>query len=784
MKKTLKRTSVTLVASSLVTQAILPATGVVGVALVAATVSSKAHASSKVDVGQSILEINANKPIASTNMFHMQNSNTIVLDVIGVDRTFDNVVVENDPLIEKVVTRIVGDKARVVITTKQPVKYGVEVAGTTIIAKFAPSEAFESLTPSQPAVAPAVVAEAVKNGNEWKEETKRAISQEELNKLVSQMREDTNKTAAQNGVTVTPLKVTETAPQNELNIHELRKINLKKENSKVTKIVFDLSTSDVSPEVQKTGDRLLINLPGVSIPSELQRRVSTESLGTAVKVLDVTTQKNSGRIALEVANNWEYSFYQADKQFAIVVKTIDENAETKKYTGKPLTISFQDIEVRALLQVIADFTNLNIMTSDNVQGSMTLRLKDVPWDQALDLILDARGLQKVKEGNVIRIATNEEVEKSNESKLKLKDQGAALEKLKLEFFPINYYKAEDLKAVLEGAGGKDGGSGSSKEGGGGKNVSLLSNRGSIGVDVRNNILMVQDTEDSLQYVRSIIKKLDVPVRQVLIEAKIVIAEDSFGRELGSRFGIRGFNQKSNSSQGIGGNIVESGNVAGGSLDPVTPVTNLAAAALNGFSAGSIGFTLLNVSGNALGLELSALENKNKGKVLSSPRLLTTDNTKAVIEQGSEIPYITPGSGDSPPTVSFKKAVLKLDVTPQITPNGRVIMDLEIRKDTIGQLVNVQGGGQVPSIDTRSINNKISVTNGQTVVLGGIYEISNRDDVTKIPFFGDIPLIGNFFKHKGKGEDKGELMIFITPHIIEDEDLDDAAPVEINLSAKK
>lgn len=777
MIKTIKKTSLTLVASSLVAQAAVPATGMVGIALVAASISNKAHASSKVDIGQSILEINANKPVSSTNMFHMQNSNTIVLDIVGVDRTFDNVVVENDPLVEKVVTRIVGDKARIVITTKQPVKYAVEVEGTKVFAKFSPSETFESLTPSQPPVSPQVVAEAVKNGNEWKEDSKRIISEQELEKIVAQMRKDTSKTAAEHGVQVTPLNVSETTTvQENIQISELKKINLKKESSKSTKIVFDLNTSDFSPEIQKVGERLLINLPGVSIPSELQRRVSTESLGTAVKVLDVSTQKNSGRISLEIDNSWDYSFYQADKQFALTIKTIDAVEEAKKYTGKPLTISFQDIEVRALLQVIADFTNLNIMTSDNVQGSMTLRLKDVPWDQALDLILESRGLQKVKEGNVIRIATNEEVEKSNESKLKLKDQGEALEKLKLEFFPINYYKAEDLKAVLEG-GNKDG---VAKDG---KSVSLLSNRGSIGVDVRNNILMVQDTEDSLHYVRTIIKKLDVPVRQVLIEAKIVIAEDSFGRELGSRFGIRGFNQRSNSSQGIGGNIIESGNVASGGTDPVTPLTNLAAASLNGFSAGSIGFTLLNVSGNALGLELSALENKNQGKVLSSPRLLTTDNTKAVIEQGSEIPYITPASGDSPPTVSFKKAVLKLDVTPQITPNGRVIMDLEIRKDTIGQLVNVQGGGQVPSIDTRSINNKISVSNGQTVVLGGIYEITNRDDVTKIPFFGDIPILGNFFKHKGKGEDKGELMIFITPHIIEDEDLDDATPVEINLTAK-
>lgn len=782
MKKTLKKSSITLVASSLVAQAAVPATGVIGVALVAATLSNKAHAQSKVEMGQSILEINANKPISSTNMFHMKNSNTVILDVNGVDRTFSNISVENDPLIEKVTTRVVGNKARLVITTKQPVKYSATVNGNMIVAKFAPSAEFEALNPpSEVPPAPQAVAEGVKNGNEWKEENKRIVSKEELDSMVAKVNLEREKTEKSNGVTVKPVTVVQ-APKavvmtdNALNVHELRKINMKKDNSKVTRVVFELNDATVTPEVKKVGDRLLIDLKGVSVPTELQRRISTESLGTAVKVLDVTTQNNNGRIALEVANKWDFSFYQADNQFAVIIKTVDAVEEAKKYTGKPLTVSFQDIDVRALLQVIADFTNLNIMTSDSVSGSMTLRLKDVPWDQALDLILDARGLQKIKEGNVIRIATNEEVEKSNESKLKLKNQGDALEKLKLEFFPINYYKAEELKAVLDG-GDK---AVDAKEA---KSVRLLSARGSVGVDVRNNILMVQDNEESLQYIRSIIKKLDVPVRQVLIEAKIVIAEDSFGRELGSRFGVRARSSGNNHSIGIGGNITESGEVAGNGSATVTPLTNLAAAALGGFNPGAIGLTLLNVNGNALGLELSALENNNKGKVLSTPRLLTTDNTKAVIEQGTQIPYVTPGSANAPPTVSFKKAVLRLNVTPQITPNGRVIMDLEIRKDTIGQLVNIQGGGQIPSIDTRSINNKISVSNGQTVVLGGVYELTNRDDISKIPFFGDIPFVGEFFKHKGKSEKKGELMIFVTPHIIEDEDLDDSSPVEINLAKK-
>lgn len=779
MKKALNKSSITMLAASMMAQAtpltLTKATLVTGATILAMSVSKSANAQN----GKSILELTVSKQVKDPIIFHIKESNNIVVDIYGVDKNFKGVpTIENDPLVDKVLTKLVGDRLRLIIQTKKPVKYKSFQESGKVFVQLEESKEYENISYVQPEIKEEPVTlkldkQSIKNVDaQWTEKSNRiaGLSNSERQAII-------DKVNAENG---TPKKVLPTYTQEvttENSFVELKKINVRKDG-KETKVVFDVSSASASPEVKKVGNKLVIDLKGVSIPNELQRRVSTESLGTAVKSLDVSTQQNQGRIILEVDDNWDYSFYQMDKQFAVSVKSIVHDEKAKKYTGKPLTISFQDIDVRAVLQVIADFTNLNIMSSDQITGSMTLRLKDVPWDQALDLVLESRGLQKVSEGNVIRIATNEEVEKTNEAKLKLKTQNESLEPLKLEFFQINYYKAEELKAVLEGK--VKGETGKTNE-----KIMLLSTRGSVGVDTRNNMLLVQDTEESLKYVRNIIKKLDIPTRQVLIEAKIVIAEDSFGKELGSKFGIRASKRNGNHAIGVGGEIVESANIAAGGTDPTRVVSSLAAAAINGFSAGAIGFTLLNLgNGNALGFELSALENSNRGKVLSSPRLLTTDNRKALIEQGTEIPYVTPASGDSPPTISFKKAVLKLEVTPQITPNGRVIMDLEIRKDTIGQLVNVQGGGQVPSIDTRNMKNQITVADGQTVVLGGVYEITNRDDITKIPFFGDIPGLGNLFKNKSKSEEKGELLIFITPHVIEDEDLDtDTGNSEITLEKK-
>lgn len=702
---------------------------------------------------KSIVTLNFTKGISQEpKIVAIPGSNQIIIDLPEVDKNFNTPSVQhNDPLISKIFTRVVDNKFKVIIETKQPVKFKFIKAENKGILLLEESPFFHNEATGEK------IATAVKTGvpisglsNNWSN--------------------------------ISTPTVAGTTPNAAYTFTEITKINLKKDNGKNTKISIDFSSKTAAPVMKKEGNKLIVDFKNVSIPSELQRRVNTESLNSMTQVMDVSMLQSNGKIVLEQKDNWDYSFYQLEKQFVIDIKPISQQEEEKKYIGKKLSISFQDMEVRAILQVIADFTGLNIMSSDKVTGTMTIRLKDVPWDQALDLVLESRGLQKVKDGNVVWIATAEEVTANNRTKLELQTQNVELEPLKLEFFQINYYKAEELKKVLEGKSDNTGSSGNNNV------ISMLSKRGTIGVDPRNNVLFIQETEEKLKELRKLIRKLDIANKQVLVEAKIVIADSDFGRDLGSRFGVKYRRQNGNGGIGLGGTLTESSNQAAGVAQAITPQSNLASQGINSITPGVIGLTLLNMaSGNALGIELSALEINNRGKVLSSPRLLTADNKKATIEQGTEIPYVTPGSSGSPPTVSFKKAVLQLDVTPQIAPNGKVVLDLNIRKDSIGQNIPVQGGGQIPSIDTKNINTMVTVNNGQTVVLGGVYEIESKDDLSKIPFISDIPLLGNLFKHSTKNEAKGELMIFITPYIIEEADLDETGkeekPNEINLNKK-
>lgn len=667
---------------------------------------------------KSSLQLQFDKPLNSTPVVkHVNGKNELIIELDGADRHLAPPPISaNDPLISDVSVKTVDGKVQMIVTTKTPVKYvyvGQGVGGSLILEE---SDSFQNINAVNVNNAPVV--------------------------------------AVDSGLT------------------EVTKVNFKKDGVKNGKLTVNLNHSNFTPTVKREDDKLTVEFKNVMIPVELQRRVNADNVGTVTENIDISSVKNNAKIVLEQKENWDYSFYQVGNQFVVEVKSSDKTTQEKKYSGKPITISFQDMDVRAILQVIADFTGLNIISSDKVAGTMTIRLKDVPWDQALDLVLEARGLQKIRDGNVIWVATGDEVTANNENKLKLKNQNEMLDPLKLEFFQINYYKADDLKNVIEGDKNNAMGGGSKS----GEAVSFLSKRGSVGVDARNNIIFVQDTEDKLREVRKIIKKLDVANKQVLVEAKIVIAKDSWGRELGTRFGARGATNNPNTNLGISNNMQNSMDAAGKLANNVVqPWTNFAAKAINGVNPGSIGLTLLNMgNGNMLNVELSALEQTQQGKVLSSPRLLTADNKKAVIEQGTEVPYVTPGSANSPATVTFKKAVLKLEVTPQISPNGKIAMELNIRKDTIGQLVNVQGGGQIPSIDTKNISTLVTVNNGQTVVLGGVYEIADENDVNKIPLLGDIPVLGWLFKDNSKSKIKGELMIFITPYIVDDEYLDDGS----------
>jgi type IV pilus assembly protein PilQ len=570
--------------------------------------------------------------------------------------------------------------------------------------------------------------------------------------------------------------------------HALRDIDFRRGRNGEGRIVVDLSDNNAGIDIRQQGRQLIVDFQKTTVPRNLERRMDVADFNTPVVTIDTFQQNDTARMVIEPKGIWEHSAYQADNRFIVEIKPVADDPNKlvqgtrAGYKGEKLSLNFQNIEVRAVLQVIADFTGLNIVTSDTVQGSLTLRLKDVPWDQALDIILQTKGLDMRKNGNIVLIAPREELALKEKQQLESQAQINDLEPLQTEMFQLNYAKAQDLVNILTvGKAGTD------------ANARFLSKRGTAFIDPRTNILFVTDIASRLEEVRRVIRQIDTSVRQVLIEARIVIADDKFARQLGVRFGQQTgatlFGRRY--AYGSGGSLSTTPvvSLSGGQGGTVTretrtqtPFELASGIASAGYSdspqlnvnlpvanaAGQLALTLINLgSGNLINLELSALEADNRGKVVSSPRVITGDNQKAHIEQGTEIPYVTPGSANSPATVSFKKAVLALDVTPQITPDGRVIMQVEIRKDSVGELVNVQGGGQVPAIDTKNVLTSIAVNNGDTAVIGGIYEEVIRNDVTKVPFLGDVPVVGYLFKTNSRSSQKTELLIFLTPRVVKD-----------------
>jgi len=548
------------------------------------------------------------------------------------------------------------------------------------------------------------------------------------------------------------------------------------------RVVVNLSDSAVGIDIRQQGKQLIVDFLKTDLPHNLARRLDVSDFGTPVAMIDTFTQGNRTRMVIEPKGLWEHSAYQTDKQFILEVKPIVEDpnkltqGSRQGYKGDKLSLNFQNVEVRAVLQVIADFTGLNIITSDTVQGNLTLRLKDIPWDQALDIIMQTKGLDMRKNGSVVLIAPREELALKEKQKFEAMQQINDLEPLRTEMFQMNYQKAQNIQKLLSDPGQK-----------------FLSKRGTAVIDERTNVLFVQDTAARLEEVRQLIRKIDITVRQVLIEARIVIATDDFSRQLGVRFGTQAGFSFNNYAVGTTGSLTTTPAVTVNTDGTVTRTTTTPTpfeiassttrgAGYPGYSdigglnvnlptaspMGSLAMTLINLgSGNLVNLELSAMEADHRGKVVSSPRVLTADNQKAVIEQGTEVPYVTPGSANNPATVQFKPAVLRLEVTPQITPDNRIIMGVEIRKDSIGQIVQLGGGYSVPSIDTKNVTTQISVNNGDTAVIGGIYEEEILDYVDKVPFFGDIPLLGYLFKNTNKSSNKTELLVFLTPRIVKD-----------------
>lgn len=548
--------------------------------------------------------------------------------------------------------------------------------------------------------------------------------------------------------TVQTTKFAESAPATSEQKFSIRDVDFRRGANGEGRIIVDLSSPNTGIDIRLQGKNVIVDFLNTAAPRNLLRRLDLLDFATPVRQVDLVSQGTTTRMTIEPKGLWEYSAYQTDTQFIVEVKQLKEDpnklVQGMGYNGEKLSLNFQNVEVRAVLQVIADFTGLNIITSDTVGGSLTLRLKDVPWDQALDIILQAKGLSKRKSGNVVLIAPSDELATKEKLALEASQQISELEPLRTESFQLSYTKATEVQALITN-----------------KDQNILSKRGRATSDPRTNTLFVNDTPTKLDEVRKLIAQLDVPVRQVMIEARIVIADDKFSRELGSRFSVLSSATSNGRNYGFAPTDNSSFSRAQGSPGlPVLPNVDLPVAG----AAGKFGLSILNIAnGNLVSLELSALETDGRGKVISSPRIITADKRKATISQGTEIPYLTQSaSGGS--TVQFKQAVLSLDVTPQITPDDKVIMDIEIKKDSeSGRAV-----GGTPILDVRNIRTQILVENGETAVLGGIFEQSTSTNETKVPLLGDIPFLGHLFKKTLRVENKTELLVFITPRIIKDQ----------------
>jgi type IV pilus assembly protein PilQ len=549
----------------------------------------------------------------------------------------------------------------------------------------------------------------------------------------------------------------------------LRDVDFRLGSDNTGRVIVDLPNNQVGVDVKQQGKNLVVEFTKSTLPEGLRRRLDVADFNTPVQLITSQQSGDRVRMTIEAKGDWEHSAYQSENQFVVEVRArkVDPGKLTQGvgYNGEKLSLNFQNIEIRSLLQVIADFTNFNIVTSDSVTGSLTLRLKDVPWDQALDIIMQAKNLGMRKNGSVLWIAPKDEINAKEKLDFEAKAAIENLEPVRTQSFQLNYTKAIAIAQGLTGAGASGGG------GGGGSATRILSPRGSVIAEARTNQLFVSDIPSRLAQVADLIQKLDIPVRQVLIEARIVEASDTFGKSLGVRLG-----------GGVAGERIasSSGNRAFGTVG-VMPVTgtgttgttttwtnsnfiNLPAgdAGGTGNTAGTFAISLFNSSfSRMLNLEISALEADGKGKLVSSPRVITADQTKALIEQGEEIPYQQATSSGAT-SISFRKAVLKLEVTPQITPEGNIILTLDVSKDARG--VNTSAG---PAINTKHVQTEVLVENGGTVVIGGIFELTETNDESRVPVLGEVPYLGALFRKRERVANKTEMLVFITPKMITD-----------------
>jgi len=673
--------------------------------------------------GADVLRIDFSEPLSAVPAgFAIQSPARIALDFPGATNRLGRSSVElNQGNLRSAMVVEAGDRTRVVLNLKAATTYSTQIQGRSLLVSLAPVAGAASAVSTAPVF----------------------------------------------------------AEPGAIDVAPLRDIDFRRADDATGRIVVSLPSSQVGVDLRQQGGALVVDFLKSSLPEGLRRKLDVADFGTPVQTVSTTQVGDRVRMTIQPRGEWEHSAYQSDSQFVVEVRPkktdLNKLSQGPGYSGEKLSLNFQSIEVRSLLQVIADFTNFNIVTSDTVNGTLTLRLKDVPWDQALQIIMEAKGLGMRKNGTVLWIAPKDEIDARAKKDLEAELAIQKLEPLRTQAFQLNYAKSVEVVRQLLGvmAGVTAGGMGGASA----NNARFLTERGSAIAEVRTNQLFVTDTAGKLTEVQDLITRLDRPVRQVLIEARIVEASDTFSRSLGVKLGggdLRaqnggqgGYQISGNNRVALGTNysnaVASSG--AGGTVDTTSNFINLpAAASSSGAAAATFAMSIFNASANRfLTLELSALESDGKGKVVSSPRVVTADQTKALIEQGTEYPYQQNAGGITGGTsIAFRKATLKLEVTPQITPEGNIILDLDVNKDSRGETTT-----NGIAIDTKHVKTQVLVENGGTVVIGGIFTLEESNNEDKVPLLGDIPLAGNLFKTRTRISNKKELLMFITPKMIAD-----------------
>lgn len=584
-------------------------------------------------------------------------------------------------------------------------------------------------------------------------------------------------------------------------------IDFKRGDGGAGKLILRFSGDGAAPDLRNMGSSVVVDIGNAQLPAALQRPINVTDFATPVQRIDARATSNGAQLVLGTTGLFESMAYQRGNEYIVeIVPRVAAPAVAKaqgapaavgatgmgatgmgatgsdaavRYSGKPVTFNFQDVPVRTVLQLIADESNLNIVAADTVQGNVTLRLVNVPWDQALDLVLQAKSLDKRRSGNVVWVAPQKEIadfeQAKEDARINLEERAEKV----TEYIPVNYANAEDIARLLteESKGNQQQGV---QQGQNAQDRGFLSGRGSISYDKRTNTLLVIDIPQRVANIKNLVQQLDKPVDQVVIEARIVIANENVARELGAKFGITGTKDNVFYSNSISNNIdnqnsIVEANQQNNSTTPPTPpavptikrglMSNLPAS-LTGATAGSLALSILN-AGYALDVELSAIQTQGRGEVISNPRIVTSNQKEAVIRQGKEIGYLTVsgGQGGNVPTVQFKEALLELKVTPTITNDGRVFLNMGVKKDELDGFISLGSFGEVPQIARREVNTAVLVEDGQTVVIGGVYEFSDTSEISKVPFLGDIPLLGNLFRNKNRTKSKAELLVFVTPKVM-------------------